>query len=164
MYNPRRAHIYDTIVRNVILCDMTNLVNRIILQDELYSEILNNYDEEEDTHIEIYQWLLINNRFRRVIEELHLPHIEIEGNMYLGRTCGGQSITLDGFVRDIESHCSDYSWIDYTHSINFDVEESDNENISEEISDSDLDIDLDSDISDSESETDTNVTVVFDGL
>ena len=104
-------HIIDKLVGREVYCCMTQEVEYMLsrvsfyddenpLDESVYDDIAV-YDEDEEP-VEIYEWWAVSDWFGRKLKERGQPVIEfVWGKSYWGRTCTGQSISLDWCVADI---------------------------------------------------------------
>jgi len=89
-------------MNKIILKQQTKLVNKLIQLEEIeYSDIENLYDEETEEYQEIYIWYLIDNNYSDVFEELKIPLIEYEGQIWVGQTWYGASWKQSCYWKDL---------------------------------------------------------------
>lgn len=63
----------------------------------------NEYEEEEEEEAEktIYEWWLVSNCLLSKLNEKNEPILKTDYGSWWGRTCTGQSITMDSVIKEI---------------------------------------------------------------
>lgn len=88
-------------MNKILLKEQTKLVNKLIELEEIaYDDIQNLFDEDDEPQ-EVYIWYLIDNNFLDIFEELKIPSIEYEGQIWIGQTWYGASWKNSGYWKDL---------------------------------------------------------------
>ena len=112
-YSAVNQRVVDRLVNREVYCCMTQeveyMLGRIAYGDDgnpfdesVYDSLFVSCDDEDDESscpAEIYEWWAVSNWFGEKLKEKGQPVIEsVWGKSYWGRTCTGQSISLDWCV------------------------------------------------------------------
>ena len=75
-------------MNKLLIQEQTKLVNKLIKLEEIsYEEIENMEGQFDEVHI----WYLINSCFLDVFDDLNIPYVKYEGQVWIGQTWWGCS-------------------------------------------------------------------------
>ena len=94
----------DFVNREIVACH-TSLIEKLLAENIVeFEDIENNFDEDEDgdtTHKEAFEWWQVTTWFYDKLKAHDEMVINTDYGYFWGRTCTGQSISLDNIILEI---------------------------------------------------------------